>query len=376
MSFHEDPNDPEWKVTKLKTEPNRESTVKEHHSGSSGSGSVTKPKYSQKFCEKWLNIFSPWLARCEDDPNKPFCRACQCRLDCNRCHLQRHERTSKHARNLEILINKGEGVARLNLSIRRERSKYYKQRQRLTPTPEDSDNCIDEIDEFIEEPEQDDNEQQNEYATYEPQTDEQTSEDQYMQDDSMENSEIITGDDVSHIIENQQMLSKPNIIRQRKMVKPEEIPEEEEMPDRKEGMKLLLQIQKDKNELMDSFKELMGNSMAIPVPPPKEKNHVDLFFESVSSSVKALSPKMIAEAKMRVSQLICELELRALTENDQQQQQQQQHQTVVLTSVPTTATTTAGSYIINHAPTIQQHHSTAGVQHVNADGVHHYEALS
>lgn len=48
----------------------------------------------------------------------------------------------------------------------------------------------------------------------------------------------------------------------------------------------------------------------------QEKNHVDLFFESVSSSVKALSPKLIAETKMRVSQLICELELRSLTEND------------------------------------------------------------
>lgn len=133
------------KVRKLKSQPGA-GTVKEHHS--SGGGSASKPKYSQKFCEKWLNIFSPWLARCDDDPNKPFCRACQCRLDCNRCHLQRHERTSKHARNLEILINKGEGVARLNLSIRRERSKYYLQRRRMSPTPEDSDNGIDE---YIEE---------------------------------------------------------------------------------------------------------------------------------------------------------------------------------------------------------------------------------
>ncbi|XP_061397563.1 protein suppressor of variegation 3-7-like [Musca vetustissima] len=319
MSFHDDPNDPEWKVTKLKTQPG---TVKEHHSGG---GSASKPKYSQKFCEKWLNIFSPWLARCEDDPNKPFCRACQCRLDCNRCHLQRHERTSKHNRNLEILINKGEGVARLNLSIRRERSKYYQQRKRLSPTPEDSDNGIDE---FIEEPEQ-----ENDYTTYEPQTDEQTSEDQYMQDDSMENSEIITADDVQQIVENQSpppppptqppaLQPKPNIIRQRKLIKNEELPLQniEDISDRKEGMKLLLQIQKDKNELMDSFKELMGNNMTV-TPAPKEKNHVDLFFESVSSSVKALSPKMIAEAKMRVSQLICELELRALTENDQQHQQ-------------------------------------------------------
>lgn len=111
------------KVTKLKTEPG---TVKDLHNTST----TTKVKYSQKFCEKWLSVFSPWLTRCEDDPNKPFCRACQCRLDCNRCHLQRHERTSKHARNLEILVNKGEGAARQNLSIRQERSKYYQQRHK------------------------------------------------------------------------------------------------------------------------------------------------------------------------------------------------------------------------------------------------------
>lgn len=83
----------------------------------------------------------------------------------------------------------------------------------------------------------------------------------------------------------------------------------------KDGLKLLMQIQQDKNDLMESFRDLIGIQMPHPPPPPKEKNHVDLFFESVSSSVKALSPKLVAEAKMRVSQLICELELRALKDN-------------------------------------------------------------
>lgn len=83
---------------------------------------------------------------------------------------------------------------------------------------------------------------------------------------------------------------------------------------RKEGLKLLMQIQQDKNELMESFRELIG--VQLPQAPHREKNHVDLFFESVSSSVKALSPKLVAEAKMRVSQLICELELRALKDHN------------------------------------------------------------
>lgn len=73
------------------------------------------------------------------------------RLDCNRCHLQRHERTSKHARNLEILVNKGEGAARQNLSIRQERSKYYIQRKKHPSPTDQQDNCEMSINDFIDE---------------------------------------------------------------------------------------------------------------------------------------------------------------------------------------------------------------------------------
>lgn len=140
---------------------------------------------------------------------------------------------------------------------------------------------------------------------------------------------------------------------------------------KKERMKLLMQIQKDKNDLMDSFRELMG---APGQPSPKkEKNHVDLFFESVSSSVKALSPKLIAETKMRVSQLICELELRALTENEAN------------TSAAGAATATAvvvssdpgavgNAFIINQPVTTMVHGTTA--HHTTENNGHHYEALS
>jgi len=77
-----------------------------------------KPKYNQKFCEKWLKIFEPWLRRAAEDPSKPFCRACQCTMDCNRCHLVRHERTTKHKRNLEALLTNGEGAALQEFRIR------------------------------------------------------------------------------------------------------------------------------------------------------------------------------------------------------------------------------------------------------------------
>ena len=92
------------------------------------------------------------------------------------------------------------------------------------------------------------------------------------------------------------------------------IPQAQSQPET-ERMQLLMQIQKDKNDLMDSFKELMNTNSFVSTTA-KDRNHVDLFFESVSSSVKALTPKLVAEAKMRVSQLICELELRALTDTE------------------------------------------------------------
>lgn len=142
------------------------------------------------------------------------------------------------------------------------------------------------------------------------------------------------------------------------------------MPDRKEGIKLLMQIQKDKSELMDSFKEFMGGNMPHN-SPPREKNHVDLFFESVSSSVKALSPKLVAEAKMRVSQLICELELRAL--NEESVANHTQHPHANTNTLLVSSESNAGSYIINQSMgmcnTVQHHPS-------HDEEVQHYEALS
>lgn len=175
----------------------------------------------------------------------------------------------------------------------------------------------------------------------------------------MSHGEVITADVVDEMM-GTRTVNKNSILRTRKVIKHDESSIDNmdvSSTDRKEGMKLLLQIQKDKSELMDSFKELMGgHNMTLP-SPPKEKNHVDLFFESVSSSVKALSPKLIAEAKMRVSQLICELELRALTENDIN------HHHGGTSTVVLTNESTGGPYVINQ--TIGQSNET-----------HHFENLS
>lgn len=282
MSFSENSSDSDWKEAKVKIKLN----------SSVGSG---KQKYSQKFCEKWLSLFDPWLRRSADDPNKPFCRACQCRLDCNRCHLVRHERTTKHKRNLESLITKGEGAVRKELSVRQERSKYYHQRKRalkalkqeIEPIVQESNHLEDlattvvNTDSVIEES-----------SSHTFQVIEATAQ-------GTNQSPLLTTTQAANNIRIPTIKTSPRVTNS--------------ACNRKEGLKLLMQIQQDKNELMESFRELTG--VQLPHAPPREKNHVDLFFESVSSSVKALSPKLVSEAKMRVSQLICELELRALKDN-------------------------------------------------------------
>ena len=199
------------------------------------------------------------------------------------------------------------------------------------------------------------------------------SEDQYTNEDNLCKQEILSIDEIDqHVIVSQQRpMTKTSVGRPRKIAKTVETQSVSNIEidnERKDSMKRLMQIQKDKSELMDSFKELMGGS-AQQLSPPREKNHVDLFFESVSSSVKALSPKLIAETKMRVSQLICELELRALTESEQ------------ANNTPTSAMVVSsesggGSYIINQSVT----HVTSNHQHQaeahQVDDVEHYEALS
>ncbi|XP_037885345.1 protein suppressor of variegation 3-7-like isoform X1 [Glossina fuscipes] len=332
------------KDSKVKSESNTNVKVER------GTPNQSKLKYSQKFCEKWVSVFSPWLARCEDDRNKPFCRACQCRLDCNRCHLQRHERTSKHARNLQILVNKGEGAARQNLSIRQERSKYYQQRKKVNTSadsPDESEMGVG--DDYIEEA---DTETITEHFQYE-QTDQVSGE-------NFTGVEIICKQEsvpLANVEEYVLIRSLPrnNSGRPRKGVqKPTEVDSNTATPVRKDGIKLLMQIHKNKNELM----EFMNNSMS-QQSSPKEKNHVDLFFESVSSSVKALSPKLIAETKMRVSQLICEMEIRALNERDAN-----------TSTLVVTAEGSSGAYIINQQKTESQ------LAHQQSDEDNHYEALS
>ncbi|KAH8288732.1 hypothetical protein KR054_008823 [Drosophila jambulina] len=58
------------------------------------------------------------------------------------------------------------------------------------------------------------------------------------------------------------------------------------------------------------------------VPPVQQRCSYDLFFESACITVKNLPPKLAAEAKSRISQIITEFEIRAIEMEALQQQRQ------------------------------------------------------
>ncbi|KAH8383235.1 hypothetical protein KR009_007539, partial [Drosophila setifemur] len=68
----------------------------------------------------------------------------------------------------------------------------------------------------------------------------------------------------------------------------------------------------------DSAAAAPANDAAPPVAPAPQRNSYDLFFESACISVKSLPPKLAAEAKSRISQIITEFEIRAISQEEEQ----------------------------------------------------------
>lgn len=82
-------------------------------------------------------------------------------------------------------------------------------------------------------------------------------------------------------------------------------------------LKLLKRIDKERDELDKCLRNQrtpdVSHMLNTIVP---QKDSFDLFFESMSCTVKALPPKLAAEVKSRVSQLVAEFELRAILERE------------------------------------------------------------
>lgn len=94
---------------------------------------------------------------------------------------------------------------------------------------------------------------------------------------------------------------------------------------------LLQKIIRDRSLLNTYCQNLATRDAASPSPslctrngvlkavPVIQRDSYDLFFESACISIKSLPPKLAAEAKSRISQIITEFELRAISEEEAQQ---------------------------------------------------------
>ncbi|XP_016960965.1 uncharacterized protein LOC108031769 [Drosophila biarmipes] len=105
------------------------------------------------------------------------------------------------------------------------------------------------------------------------------------------------------------------------------------MPIPQNRQELLQSIGRDREVLGAYFQKLSSQretstspDAAPPNPPAPQRNSYDLFFESACISVKGLPPKLAAEAKSRISQIITEFEIRAISEMEAQQERQMQTQ--------------------------------------------------
>ncbi|XP_060646752.1 protein suppressor of variegation 3-7 [Drosophila nasuta] len=78
-------------------------------------------------------------------------------------------------------------------------------------------------------------------------------------------------------------------------------------------------------------KEKLTNIGTTKVAAVRHRDSYDLFFESACISIKSLPPKLGAEAKSRISQIITEFEIRAISEQEAQQEKEKEKQQIAKT---------------------------------------------
>ncbi|XP_039948237.1 protein suppressor of variegation 3-7-like [Bactrocera neohumeralis] len=116
--------------------------------------------------------------------------------------------------------------------------------------------------------------------------------------------------------------------------------------------KLLKRVDRDRNTLNEYY--LIRRKQHSP-PIQQAKDTFDLFFDSVCATVKTLPPKLGAEVKGRISQLIAEFELRAICEREAQE-----------CSITMPSTTTEGATMVVAATTTHPQEVTASVTQESA----------
>ncbi|XP_013098060.1 protein suppressor of variegation 3-7 [Stomoxys calcitrans] len=240
----------------------------------------------QRFILKWSAEF-PWLRPSPNDDSVGYCSTCRRDLVCKKTHLERHQKTFKHMRlqGFENVYTINEPEADL---IEAHTSGYL----------------------------------DNEY------------EDEMLLDDESFGYTTIKVEPVKVSPTHDIMptkLKKPAVKRQK-------IENEKSTPISYSTTHQKVERDSSFTSTPRSADRSMNDFYYMPRQPPKDS--FDLFFESAAASVKSLPPKLAAELKSRVSQLLSEFELRAICEKEAQEKAAaagpQQHVTTISTPVAVT----------------------------------------
>uniref|UniRef100_A0A1B0G7K2 BESS domain-containing protein n=1 Tax=Glossina morsitans morsitans TaxID=37546 RepID=A0A1B0G7K2_GLOMM len=208
----------------------------------------------QKFCARWETEF-PWLKADRIYESIGICMVCRTDLVCKKSHLERHEKSFKHTRLQEL-----ENAATVNVQVKK--------------NPES----------------------------------------RYLEDYCYENANKTIGANGPKL---RQAEKSENGAWRSNFTKNELVAVRRSLLSKSNRLKLLKRIDKERDELDKCLRNQrtpdVSHMLNTIVP---QKDSFDLFFESMSCTVKALPPKLAAEVKSRVSQLVAEFELRAILERE------------------------------------------------------------
>ncbi|XP_017478419.1 PREDICTED: protein suppressor of variegation 3-7-like [Rhagoletis zephyria] len=258
----------------------------------------------QKFCARWERDF-PWLKADKVDESVGICTVCNKHLVCKKSHLERHQKSYKHQR----LQNYESFDAECEPSQTNEPEFMECGKREFGQAEQEFGQAIELDPDYNVDRDPDRKFKRNSASKLKPQEQQSTT-----------NCSILA----------------------------EGITNKSFKLDR---FKLLKRVDRDRNALNEYY--LIRKRQHSPLIQPC-RDTFDLFFDSVCATVKSLPPKLGAEVKGRISQLIAEFELRAICEREAQE----------ATSLP--STTSENSTMVVGATTTLQQETTPSVTQESA----------
>ncbi|XP_017084355.1 protein suppressor of variegation 3-7 [Drosophila eugracilis] len=288
----------------------------------------TKPEYQAIY---------PWLLPDETDPHFVFCAVCECRLSCKRSDLGKHEGSIKHSENaqrksLPAKANQTEAESSASSAIKWD---YNEDEEGMLPYGTDNpDDETEEEDGELDETEADCEEEDDQAQELEAQSDLEMEPAAKMQRRTSETDSQHSGmlDYLPlHVTINELPSSAPSNLTSIyptsstpvtpappcritiKKVPPPSTPPSGVYQAQEISSKATITPIHTTSSFASRQLHFYQQQQVSPVTPPRDP--LELFFDSICASVKGLPPKLATEGKIRVMQLIGELELRALEES-------------------------------------------------------------